>query len=233
MSETKLRATVHTGGLGSPSCSCAGLLVGPDGQIWDLYPRLGYGPRLLAYAAEGLMIAADGESASGPPHPATPPWIPGIVGQPAHVSVLLNHSSHYLALSTVQVVDGLLVLGAAALYSIKNPRLLIHTRDGQLQIDERDSQAVATLVTALVDGQWRLGGPSSPYLLIAPRNSDGQELLDFAGGFALPGAAGGLKAPWDRQSQVGPRHRLSGLAAQRRLPGRLLSNPAQITVPAC
>jgi len=215
MAETAVHLSVETGPSGNPACSCAGLLLGPQGQLWDLYPRLGYGPRLLAERSEdGKLVAGAAESALTPPHPATPPWIEGIAGLPAHVHIALYHRGRYLAISTVQEADGRLQMGASHNPPLKDPRLYLRgSTNGQgIWLSEATGPTIATLR----DEQWshHLGGARGSYLLIAPRSQDGQALLDFANGFALPRSSG-LAAPWLTPTVVGPRNRLSSLATQR------------------
>jgi hypothetical protein len=212
VSETTVQATVYAG-LSQPFASAGAFLLGPEGQLWDLYPRLGYGPRLLAYGDTGTLLGGDGRSASEPPHAATPPWMPSIAGKGATVNFMISHSAHYLTFRACDFRNGRLADGLAT-PSFKDARMTLESADGLIRLRFQDNPKTFIF---LKDGKWSLG-PGGPYLLLAPRAANIDALLSFASDFALPGPQGLVGvAPWEQVHPIGPRARLSPLANPLRL----------------
>ena len=165
-------------------CEAEAFLLGPGGEVWDLDPQLDSAPSLLSYVLDGVVPvhAPSGELTN-------------------RMQFQINHRSRYLQL---QAVSEELRPGIAHLELQDGCFDLCPFRGQAILVDaERTREALV-----LRAQRWS-GAVSTPYLLITPRSSDSDYLLDFARSQKLPRHE---PDPWLLPLTSGWRGRLSSLA---------------------
>jgi hypothetical protein len=170
-------------------CSADGFLLGPKGEVWSLDPSADSKPQLRATAPEGAKVpTVDFEEV---------PWL----------LFKMPHSSRYLRVQAVtdRLEPGIKQseVGGGCFYLLARDQL-------PSLIDARNVNGPADVT--LHNAHW-VGGARTPYLLLASRSADAKALLAYAREHELPQPAPGAAAPWEISVELGPRGRLSALAA--------------------